>query len=216
MSISPRLYEGLPVRIAYVGASGAVGAYVVAELSRRGHQVTAITTHPDAVAELPGVTAQFGDANDGPALTALLSGHDVAVTSIQFAKTDPETLIEAVKASAVPRYVVAGGSGTLHAPGTTTRLMDSPTFPANFAAPAAAAARFFDRLLLETELDWAYLSPPPGFAPGPATGTFRLGLDEMLVGPDGTATVSYGDYAIAMADEIERPKHHRRRFTIGY
>ena len=204
------------MRIAYVGASGAVGTYVVAELSRRGHDVTAITTHPDAVADLPGVTAQLGDANDGPALTTLLKGHDVVVTSIQFAKTDPATLIEAVKASGVGRYVVAGGSGTLYAPGTTTRLMDTPTFPANFALPAAAAARFFDRLLLETELDWAYLSPPPAFAPGPATGTFRLGLDEVLVGVDGTASVSYGDYAIAMADEIEQPKHHARRFTIGY
>jgi len=216
MSTVVRLDEGGRMRIAYVGASGAVGAYVVAELARRGHEVTAISTHPDAVPELPGVTAQFGDANDGPALTALLKGHDVVVTSIQFAKTDPETIIGAVKASGVGRYVVAGGSGTLHAPGTTTRLMDTPTFPANFAAPAAAAARFFDRLLLETELDWAYLSPPPGFTPGPATGTFRLGLDEVLVGPDGTAGISYGDYAVAMVDEIEDPKHHGRRFTVGY
>ena len=81
------------MRIAYVGASGAVGTYVVAELSRRGHDVTAITTHPDAVADLPGVTAQLGDANDGPALTTLLKGHDVVVTSIHFSKTDPATLI---------------------------------------------------------------------------------------------------------------------------
>lgn len=204
------------MRIAFVGATGPVGTYVVEELSRRGHEITAITTHPDAVPDMPGVTAQFGDANDGPALTTLLKGHDVVVTSIQFAKTDPDTLIEAVKASGVGRYVVAGGSGTLHAPGTTTRLMDTPTFPADYLPYAQVAARFFDRLQLETELDWAYLSPPPGFAPGPATGTFRVGLDELLVGPDGTAKVSYGDYAVAMADEIETPHHHGRRFTVGY
>jgi putative NADH-flavin reductase len=204
------------MRIAYVGATGAVGKVVVKELSRRGLEVTAITTHPEEVDELPHVTAQAGDANDGPALAALLKGHDVVVTSIQFAKTDPDVLIEAVKASGVPRYVVAGGSGTLLAPGTNTRLMDTRTFPANFAAPAAAAARFFDRLQRETELNWTYLSPPPGFAPGPATGHFRLGLDEVLVGPDGTASISYGDYAIALADEIERPQHAGRRFTVGY
>ena len=123
------------MRIAYVGATGAVGKVVVPELSRRGLEVTAITTHPEQVEDLPHVTARAGDANDGPALAGLLKGHDVVVTSIQFAKTDPDVLIEAVKASGVPRYVVAGGSGTLLAPGTNTRLMDTPTFPANFAAP---------------------------------------------------------------------------------
>ena len=204
------------MRIAYVGATGAVGKVVVPELSRRGLEVTAITTHPEQVEDLPHVTARAGDANDGPALAGLLKGHDVVVTSIQFAKTDPDVLIEEVKASGVPRYVVAGGSGTLLAQGTNTRLMDTPTFPANFAAPAAAAARFFDRLQRETELTWTYLSPPPGFAPGPATGRFRLGLDEVLVAPDGTASISYGDYAIALADEIERPQHLGRRFTVGY
>ena len=138
------------------------------------------------------------------------------MTSIQFAKTDPETLIGAVTTSGVPRYVVAGGSGTLFAPGTTTRLMDTPNFPADFAVPAAAAAPFFDRLRQETALDWTYLSPPPGFAPGPPTGNFRVGLDEVLVGPDGTASIAYGDYVIALADEIERPQHRGRRFTVGY
>jgi len=24
------------------------------------------------------------------------------------------------------------------------------------------------------------------------------------------------DYAIAFVDELEHPKHHRRRFTVGY
>lgn len=204
------------MRIAYVGATGAVGKVVVRELSRRSMEISAITTHPDDVEDLPRVTALAGDANDGPALTSLLTGHDVVVTSIQFAKIDPDVVIDAVKASGVPRYVVAGGSGTLLAPGTDTRLMDMADFPASFAGPAAVAARFFDRLRAETELDWTYLSPPPGFGPGPPTGSFRLGLDEVLRAPDGTASISYGDYAIAMADEIERPRHVRRRFTVGY
>ncbi len=69
----------------------------------------------------------------------------------------------------------------------------------------------------EKDLDWTYLSPPPprGFAPGERTGKYRLGKDEMLVGPDGKPGISYEDYAIAIADEIDNRKHSGR-FTVGY
>ena len=33
---------------------------------------------------------------------------------------------------------------------------------------------------------------------------------------DGKSSISYDDYAIALVDELEKPKHVRRRFTIGY
>jgi putative NADH-flavin reductase len=204
------------VKIAIIGASGPVGKCVVQELHNRGHVITGISTHPDLVPALPDVAAVYGDANDPATVSTLIRSHDVVVTSVQFLKTDPDILIPAVRSSGVPRYVVVGGSGTLLAPGTETRIMHTATFPANFAAPAEAAARFFDRLRKEPELDWTYLSPPPGFGPGERTGTFRIGRDEMLVDQDGKSAISYADYAIALADEIERPRHKRQRFTVAY
>jgi putative NADH-flavin reductase len=204
------------LKIAIVGATGNVGPCVVRELVGRGHQVTAITTHPEDVEPHPAVTVLAGDANDPDTLIPQITGHDVVITSIQFRKTDPDTLIEAVKASGAPRYVVAGGSGTLHVPGTTTRIMDTPAFPAAFAQSAAAAARFFDRLRQETELNWTFLSPPPGFGPGERTGTFRLSGDELLSDADGKSVISFADFAIAMVDEIEDPKHPRARFHAAY
>jgi putative NADH-flavin reductase len=53
------------------------------------------------------------------------------------------------------------------------------------------------------------------FVPGERTGKFRLGADELLVSDHGS-TISFEDYAIALVDEIERPAHVRRRFTVGY
>ena len=46
--------------------------------------------------------------------------------------------------------------------------------------------------------------------------TFRLGQDTLLVAGDGKSSISFADFAIAMADEIEAPKHSRSRFTVGY
>ena len=208
------------MKIAIVGASGVVGECVVRELHQRGHTLTGISTHPEAIPDLDRVTRSYGDANEATALVDQIKGHDVVVTSVQFTKTDPETLISAVKSSGTQRYFVVGGSGTLLVPGTNTRIMDSEMFPAAFARPAAAAARFFDLLLKETELNWTYLSPPPGFGPGERTGKFRLGRDELLVDDNGKSVVSYADYAIALADEIERSSirattFHRVLLTVA-
>jgi putative NADH-flavin reductase len=37
-----------------------------------------------------------------------------------------------------------------------------------------------------------------------------------LTAPDGKSSISFEDFAVALADEIERPAHPRARFTVGY
>jgi putative NADH-flavin reductase len=53
------------------------------------------------------------------------------------------------------------------------------------------------------------------FAPGERTGKFRIGGDQLLANEAGSS-ISMEDFAIAMADEIEKPAHSRARFTVGY
>ncbi len=203
------------MHVAFIGATGPVGQRVSTELLSRGHSITAISTHPERMPQAENVTAVRGDINDPVAMAELLRGHEVVVSCVQFAKYDHEALIQAVRASQVSRYFVCGGSGTLLTPGTTTRLMDTPSFPADYLPPARAAAAFFDRLQQVDDLDWTYISPPPGFAPGERTGVFRVGGDEVLIGPDGKPAISYEDYAVAVVDELEDQKQ-RGRFTVGY
>ena len=203
------------MQVALIGATGPVGQRLSAELLSRRHRVTVISTHPEHVAPSAEVTPVYGDINGARSMAEVLRGHDVVVSCVQFAKYDHEALIEGVRASAVPRYFVCGGSGTLFAPGTTTRIMDTPSFPANFLPPARSAAAFFDPMR-QSDVDWTYISPPPGFAPGERTGVFRVGGDELLVGADGTAAISYEDYVIAVVDELEHPQHRGTRFTVGH
>jgi uncharacterized protein len=110
---------------------------------------------------------------------------------------------------------VVGGAGSLEvAPGRA--LVDTPTFPAT-ARPEASKGRDFLNLLRgERDLDWTMLSPSALFAPGARTGKFRLGGDQLLTAADGKSSVSMEDYAIALLDEVEKPQHRRRRFTVGY
>jgi uncharacterized protein len=203
------------MKIAVVGASGRAGSRIVAELSRRGHTVTAIARAPEKIAALPNVTAKQGDAHDQAAQTALLADHDAAVSSIHFLASDPAKLIGAAKDSKVGRYLVVGGAGSLEvAPGV--RLVTTPTFPAQYKAEAEKGAALLDLLSQEKELNWTFLSPSALFVDGERTGKFRLGTDQLLTAADGKSWISFEDFAVALADEIERPAHVRKRFTVGY
>lgn len=201
-------------RIALIGASGNAGSRLLKELSDRGHQVTAIARSPEKIAALPGVTAVKGDLSDPAGLAALLDGHDAIVSSVRFLGTDFGLLLGAVRTSGVKRYLVVGGAGSLEiAPGK--RLVDQPDFPAQYKDEALKGAAFLDLLNTVDDLDWTFLSPSALFVPGERTGRFRLGKDQLLTTETGSS-ISFEDYAVAMVDEIEKPQHLRRRFTVGY
>jgi putative NADH-flavin reductase len=202
------------VKVALIGASGQAGSRILAELVRRGHQVTAIARHPEKIAADAGVTAKKGDVFDKAGLVALLEGHDVVVSSVRFSASDPEILIEAVRESRVKRYFVVGGAGSLEvAPGV--KLIDTPQFPTAYKPEAGRGGEFLELLRNERDLEWTFLSPSAMFVAGQRTGVFRLGRDQLLTSDKGSS-ISFEDYAIAVVDELEEPAHVRRRFTVGY
>ena len=202
------------MKVALIGASGNGGSRLLAELSRRGHQVTAIARNPDTIAKLPGVTVKKGDVFDKPGLVRLLKGHDAVISAVHFTASDPKLLIEAVKEAGVKRYFVVGGAGSLEvAPGV--KLIDTPQFPAAHKAEATKGGEFLELLRKDKELDWTFLSPSAVIAPGERTGKFRLGKDQLLTHDKGS-NISWEDYAIAAVDELEKPAHIRERFTVGY
>lgn len=203
------------MQIALLGATGNAGSRLLAELHRRGHAVTAIARDASRVPALPNVVATAADVADAAGLAALLRGHDAVISAVPFTGSDPRLLVDAVKAAGVPRYLVVGGAGSLEAaPGL--RLVDAPGFPAQYRNEALAGAAFLDLLRGEAGLDWSFLSPSAMFVPGERTTRFRLGGDQLLTDAEGRSHISFEDFAIALVDELERPAHSRRRFTVGY
>lgn len=203
------------MKVAVIGASGVRGTKIVEELLARGHEVTGIVRHPERLPAKPRLAARKGDASDEAGLARLLAGHDAVISAVRFLGSDPAKLIGAVKQSGVKRYLVVGGAASLEVkPGV--RVLDTPEFPAAYKAEATAGVAFLDRLRQDKDLEWTFLSPSAMIGPGERTGKFRLGADQLLVGSDGKSFISNEDYAIAMVDELEKPKHVRQRFTVGY
>ena len=201
--------------IAIIGATGRAGSQLLEEALRRGHNVIAIARHTDKLSARPGVTAKQVDALDATALQHAISGSDVVISAAHFATLPAAAVIEPVKKAGVKRLLMVGGAGSLLLPGGG-RVIDSEGFPAEYKAEASAGAAFLDVLRQEKTLDWTFLSPSAEFVEDKRTGTFRLGLNDLLVSSEGRSWISFADFAIALIDELETPKHSRQRFTVGY
>jgi putative NADH-flavin reductase len=203
------------MKIALVGATGNVGTRIVAEALDRGHAVTAIARNPAALTPRDGLTVAVGDAQDPATLAPLLAGHDAVVSALRFIGSDPAALFDAVRRSGVRRYLVVGGAGSLNT-GQGGLVIDAPGFPAFALEESREGRDFLTALRTVDDLDWTMLSPSALFVAGERTGHFRLGQDTLLTAADGKSSISYEDYAIALLDEIETPRHIRARFTVGY
>lgn len=193
------------MKIALIGSTGYVGSKILAEARDRGHAVTSITR---AVV----------DVHDTGGLAASLAGHDAAVSAYNPGLANglqgARSIVEAAKWARL-RLLVVGGAGSLEvAPGR--RLVDEPGFPPQWKAGALATAEFLAMLRAEPEFDWCFLSPAAELVPGERTGRFRLGGDALLADEEGRSRISLQDYAAALLDELERPRHRRRRFTVAY
>lgn len=204
------------MKIALIGASGNVGSRLVAEALRRGHSVTGIAREPSTLEAHHGLSLVRGDAKEPRVLAPLLAEHEVVVSSLPFVAIGPDLLIDAVCRSGVKRYLVVGGAGSLRTSDSGTLVVDTPGFPEFVREEATRGKLFLEALRTVDDLEWTMLSPSALFTAGERTGIFRLGRDTLLTAADGKSWISYEDYAIALLDEIETPKHVRRRFTVGY
>ena len=202
--------------VAILGITGRAGSRIATELLQRGHTVTGIARNVVKAEARPGLSLKQADATQLDALVALLRGHDAVISATHFAGgIDAATAIAAAKKADVPRLLVVGGAGSLEiAPGKA--LVDTPEFPAAYKAEALAGRAFLEALRAEKVLDWTFISPSALFEPGERTGSYRIGGNQLLADANGKSWVSMEDYAIAMADEIEKPAHPRQRFTVGY
>jgi putative NADH-flavin reductase len=158
-------------------------------------------------------------------VTRSVAGHDAVISAFNPGWANPNmydvqvrgtrAIIDGVKKAGVKRLLFVGGAGSLEVkPGVQS--VDLPEFPAEYKQGALATREALNLLRKEPSLDWSFLSPSADLFPGQRTGKFRLGTDQLLADTQGKSRISVEDYATAMIDEVENPKHIRRRFTVGY
>jgi uncharacterized protein len=213
------------MKIAIIGASGQIGAFIRDEALTRGHQVTAIVRHPEKITlQNPRLTVVKADILKDN-VDGLVKGHDAVISAYNPGWSYPdiyneqikgaEAIISGVKKSGIKRLLFVGGAGSLEvAPGV--QVLDTATFPENTKGGVLATRETLYMLRKEKELEWTFLSPPTSIKPGERTGHYRVGKDQLLKNEKGESKISTQDYAVAMLDELEKPQHIRERFTVAY
>jgi putative NADH-flavin reductase len=214
-------------KVVLIGASGFVGSALLREAIARGHQVVAVVRNPEKITmNHQNLELMKADVSSIEAVVSVCKGADAVISAYNPGWTNPmisedtlrvyPVIINGVKKAGVKRLLVVGGAGSLFVkPGV--RLMDAGVIPEEYLPAVKSLASIYLEILSgEKELDWVFFSPAGDIAPGKRTGKFRLGKDELVVDQKGESKISVEDYAVAMIDELEKPAHHRERFTIGY
>lgn len=210
-----------------IGATGFVGSAVLNELVSRGHKVTAVVRNIEKLAKSDLVDAVKEDVANVDAIAKLAEGKDAIISAYNPGWMNPKIatlitenypkILEAAKKSGVERLLIVGGAGTLFC-ASGLRVVDSGAIPEEIMGGVRPLGDFYlNTLMNENDIDWVFFSPAGVFdQEGKKTGNYRLGKDDLIVDAEGNSHISVQDYADAMVNELEKPAHHKERFTIGY
>lgn len=208
------------MKIGVIGASGKAGNLIVKEAVGRGHEVTAIV-RKDYINTKQRVTVLKKDVfdlnyEDIKDFDVLINAFGAAPGQEHLHVEAGRALINLLKDLSNKRLIVVGGAGSLYVnEEKTVHLMDTKDFPAEYKATAQNQGRNLEDLQKTENLTWTFISPAIFFNPaGKRTGSYKAGKDNVIVNAKGESYISYADYAIAVLDEIENPRHVNQRFTV--
>ncbi|MEU3351955.1 NAD(P)H-binding protein [Streptomyces sp. NPDC037389] len=213
-------------KIALFGANGTIGTRVLREALDRGHQVTAVVRDPAKLTEQhPNLTVTTGDVLDPVSVAAVAKGQDVVVSAvgggdgpghIATIKPAAESLVTGLRTlgDTAPRLITVGGAGSLRTP-DGKQVWDAEGLPEFLLQIMHAHGDALDFYRTVSDVRWTNVSPAALIEPGERSGTYRSALNDLVVDAAGKSRISVEDYAVALIDEIETPKHVGERFTVG-
>jgi putative NADH-flavin reductase len=213
------------MNIIVFGAAGDVGRRIVAEAVTRGHRVAAVVRREQgAQAFDSSVEVLVRDVASAEDLADKIAERDAMITALRPPAGDEPSLVPLTRAvveaarRANARYIVVGGAAVLLIPdGNGHTVLTAPGFLPEEVVPIATAC--------QSQYDWCvdrlhptgtHICPPAMMTPGERTGSYRLGSDTLVTDGNGESQISMEDFAVAILDEVETPRHLGVRFTVGY
>jgi putative NADH-flavin reductase len=198
------------VRVLVFGGSGATGQYLVAEATRRGHEVVTFVRRESVSAASGGVRVIHGDATDRSDVdAAIATGYDIVISALgprslkktHLLETAITNILESMRGRGTSRLVELSAAGTFGLPRMSKiSLLQRLTFEVlrrtilrhSFDDHAAA-----DRLIQKSGLDWTIVQPPELTNERPRG--YCISVDSIHRG----GAISRADVATAMVDIME-------------
>lgn len=208
------------MKVTLYGASGMIGSRILDELLSRRHDVIAVARNPSRIKRTE-AEALAGDVLDARGVAETVRGSDAVISAYAPPETATQLLVQATKSllsalevSGVRRFLMVGGAGNLEvAPGVP--IVDTPHFPPEWISHGRAHKDAFC-VLQQSNLDWTSLSPAAQIQPGERTGRFRLSGSSFMADRNGNSSISAEDFALALVDELDHPRHVRELLGVVY
>lgn len=215
----------LMLKTVVFGATGFAGSAIAAEALGRGHEVVGVARSFENVTAPEGIATRAGTIYDHASVRELADWAEAIVIALPGREIDGHSLADEIPAllkiigSGSARLGIVGGAGGLALPDGSL-VKDAPDFPDAAKPEAGGTYAVFEAIRDSgTDVDWFYLAPSRRFGrmnPGEPTGHYRVGSESLLIDANGDSAISGADFALAFVDELEEPRHHRERFTVGY
>lgn len=210
-------------RIVVFGGTGYTGSNVIREAAVRGHEVVSVS-RSQPTDRIDGVTYEVGAADE--IASNAVAGADAVVAALSPRGDMAGRLVEVYSvlaqaaADAGARYLQVGGFSSLRPAPDAPRFVEgelAEQYRAEVLEGEASRVMLAERA--PENLDWVFISPAGSYgswAAGERTGTYRVGDDVALFDQDGGSSISGADFAIAIVDEVDSPKHHRAHMGVAY
>ena len=210
-------------KITVLGGTGYTGGNIAAAAIARGHEVTSFSrTLPET--PIAGVSYETGSLLDAAVRERAVTGADVVVAALAprgELESELRTIygqIAELAAASGARFAAVGGFSSLRTAEGAPRIAYGDGVPAQFATEARVMAEIIDDLQASApaDLDWFFVSPAGNYgsyAPGEATGKYTVG-GEVADFERAELSLSGVDFAAAILDEIEAPKHSRGHISV--
>lgn len=207
------------MKIAVLAAGGKSGSLITKEALGHGFNVSAFVRNANKDLESSGAKVIQKD------IFALqnsdLEGFDIIIDAfgewqdLSLHKKHIEHLHKILVGNQA-RLIVVGGAGSLYVDKEhKTRLMDTPTFPAEYMGVAKATAEVLDFLRDKKDINWTYVCPPAEFIPdAPKSNNYKIIGEEFTLNSKGESKASYATYALALIDIIKDSSLNHKRVGV--
>ncbi len=209
------------MKILILGATGSVGKHLVSQALALRHDVTVLVRDPSKVEAKPAeLRILNGDALNPANVDAAVVGQQAVVFALGSPNTRKPTtlfsdatriLIQAMKASGVPRLVCITGIGAGDSKGHGGFLYDHIIFPL-FTKKSYVDKDRQEALIRESALDWVIVRPA-SFTNGPQRGGLRAVTD--LEGIT-IRKISRADVAAFVLAQLDSDVYLHRAPLVGY
>ena len=207
------------MKVGIIGATGKTGRLVLKECQAKGFEVTAIVRNASRiedknvkVIEKEISALSFDDLKSFDAVVNCFGAWTSETLPLHSVYTTH--LCDILSGTAI-RLIIVGGAGSLYLDREhTVQLYQSKDFPKEYLEIATAQVNELATVRKRNDVKWTFFSPAAFFDPeGRRTGSYTLGEEELILNSDNESYISYADYALALADEIENAKFIQKRFT---